>query len=89
MERDELLDKCRSAVANHDGHPYGGWSSREQLAVALVLNDQETLTEWAVTALGAIQMVRDGMVNPPADLASWLQEIRIQLIREGTVVPHA
>jgi hypothetical protein len=83
VERETLLGKCRSALVNHKGSPYGGWSPREQLAVALVLGDQGTLDEWETTALDAIQTVRDGMADPPPDMATWLREIRDQLDTEG------
>jgi ABC-type uncharacterized transport system involved in gliding motility auxiliary subunit len=56
----DILGLARSAIANHGGHPYGGWSMREQLAVALVLEDQEHLADMGYTTEQAEQAVADG-----------------------------
>lgn len=76
MDADDLIRRCRSARNNHSGRPYGGWSTREQLAVALVLGDEETLKEFSLDALEAVQYVRDGMANPPPDMVAWLTGLR-------------
>src|SRR4051794_28033617 len=55
----DILRRARSARDNHGGHPYGGWSTREQLAVALVLKDREHLDVMGYTPTEAAQMVAD------------------------------
>lgn len=78
----DILGRARSAIANHSGHPYGGWSMREQLAVALVLEDQEHLADMGYTTTQAEQAVADGMYFPPADMPAFLTDIRAQLAGE-------
>lgn len=75
----DILDRARWAVTHNDGHPSYAWSTGEQLAVALVLNDAGHLTEVGCTALDAISGVAGGMYHPPADPAGWLAGIRAQL----------
>ena len=75
----DILRRSRSARVNHGGHPHGGWSTREQLAVALVLKDREHLDAMGYTPTEAARMVADGMFFPPADFTGWLDGIRTQL----------
>ena len=75
----DILGRARSAIANHGGHPYGGWSMREQLAVALVLDDQDHLADMDYTTEQAERAVADGMYFPPADMTGFLAGIRTQL----------
>ncbi len=72
----DLLARCRSAIINHGGHPYGGWPTREQLAVAIVLRDRPHLEAMGYTLSEAVQCVLDGMVNPPDDVNAWIAVIR-------------
>jgi hypothetical protein len=71
-----LVGMCRSAIRNHDGHPYGGWSHGEQLGVALVLRDQKFLDGAGMTPTQAARRVLDGMMFPPADINVWLASVR-------------
>jgi hypothetical protein len=75
----DTLQRCQSALRHHDGHPYGGWSTREQLAVALVLEDFEHIRAMDYTRAQAVRHVRDGMLAPPPDFDGWLDEIRRNL----------
>jgi hypothetical protein len=75
----DILSRCRWARAQHDGHPNGAWSLREQLAVAVVLDDVEHLADMDYTTEQAVRAVADGMYFPPADMAAWLTGLRNQL----------
>ncbi len=71
-----LVGMCRSALRNHGGHPYGGWSSGEKLGVALVLRDREYLEREGMTPTQAARRVLGGMLMPPPDVNVWLATIR-------------
>lgn len=75
----DILWRTRSAIANHGGHPNGAWSMREQLAVALVLEDREHLAAMDYTPAQAARAVADGMYFPPADMTVFLDGVRTQL----------
>lgn len=79
----DILGRARSAIANHGGHPYGGWSMREQLAVALVLDDRDHLADMGYTRAQAEQAVADGMYFPPADMTGFLAGITTQLRKDS------
>jgi hypothetical protein len=72
----DIARRCRRVSEVHEGRVNGAWSMREQLAVALVLRDQAHLQAMDFTPQEAAQTVRDGMVNPPADMNAWLDAIR-------------
>jgi hypothetical protein len=75
----DVLRRCRWARAHNDARPSGAWSTGEQLAVALVLNDHETLAELDYAWAQAAQRVADGMWSPPADFNAWLGAMRAAL----------
>jgi hypothetical protein len=75
----DIARRCRRVAEVHDGRVSGAWSMREQLAVALVLRDRAHLQGMDFTPQEAAQTVRDGMVNPPADMNAWLDAIRGEL----------
>jgi hypothetical protein len=79
----DTLAHCRIALKHHGGHPNGAWSSGEQLAVALVLDDHEHLKAMGYTFIDAAERVRGGMLNPPADFLAWLEAIRTELNDAG------
>jgi hypothetical protein len=70
--------RCKWAVHHNNGQPDGGWSMREQLAVALVLRNRMHLVLMGYTIDEAIRVLRDGMSNPPAasEFTAWLERIR-------------
>lgn len=74
----DVLDRCRWAQAHNAGRPSGAWSTGEQLAVALVLRDDEHLAAMGYTVQEAAQRVADGMWSPP-DMSRWLAAIRAEL----------
>jgi hypothetical protein len=76
---EDILDRCYIAVKHYDGRPNGAWSTGEQLAVALVLDDHDHLGEMGYTVLEAAERVRGGMILPPEDILAWLKAIRAQL----------
>jgi hypothetical protein len=84
---DATLRRCRVARAHNDGHPLPGWSTREQLAVALVLEDKAHLEAMRYTVQEAAQSVHDGMLSPPAAFGAWIESIRIRL--DAPEVPDA
>ena len=75
----DIIARCRLARDHNNGHPKGVWSTGEQLAVAVVLDDREHLTEMDYTFDDAVQRVADGMYFPPADPTAWLLSLRTQL----------
>ena len=72
----DVTARARWARACNNGHPSAAWSTGEQLAVALVLNDHQHLADRGYTVAEAAQRVAGGMYFPPADLDTWLNEIR-------------
>lgn len=90
-ERDRIADKAMDSVTDPFGQEtvgrarrvlarggqYGGWSTSEATAVALVLNDDEQLTVQGYrTRAAAIDRVLQGMLRKPADAELWLATIR-------------
>jgi len=76
---ERVLDLCRQAQQNHDGHPSPTWSTWQQLAVALVLNDEAGLRSRGYSVQEATRSVVEGMLRPPADFDAWLATIRAAL----------
>lgn len=72
----DIAIRARSARRNHGGHPNGAWSTGEQLAVALVLRDQEHLDLMGYTTQEAAHRVYAGMIAPPSDFNGWLDSVR-------------
>lgn len=77
-ERD-ILARARWARRHNDGHPNGAWSTGEQLAAAVVLDDTEHLTAMGYTRSEALARVAGGMYFPPVDVDAWLSGLRAQL----------
>jgi hypothetical protein len=64
---DTVVAHCRWALAHNAGNPNPVWSDREQLAVALVLNNLPRMKALGCAdADQAARMVYDGMEDPPA-----------------------
>jgi hypothetical protein len=76
---EDTLRRARWAKAHNDGHPNGAWSTGEQLAVALVLDDTEHLSAMDYTPAEAARRVTDGMFFPPVDVDAWFAGLRAQL----------
>lgn len=74
-----ILAKCRSAVRNHDGYPYGAWSTGEQIAVALVLQNHTWLRENGYTMASAARDVAGRMLSAPPDMQAWVRRIRTEM----------
>lgn len=83
----DLLERCRSAKRNHGGHPYGGWSTGEQLFVALVLKDRATLDVLGYSVQDAAQRLAGEMWSPhtPEEFMRWLTALRVELAFPGFV----
>lgn len=75
----DILDRARWCLAHNEGHPRGVWSTSERLAVALVLDDTDHLTEMGYTVEEAQRRVADGMFYPPANLDAWFAQLRDDL----------
>ncbi len=75
----DIIGRARWALANNKGHPNGAWSTAEQAAVALLLNDTEHLAAMDYTPAEAARRVADGMFFPPADVEAWFAQMREQL----------
>ncbi|MCU1685777.1 MAG: hypothetical protein JWQ81_6516 [Amycolatopsis sp.] len=76
---DDIVRRCRWALAHNNGHPNGAWSTGEQLAVALVLADTAHLAAMDYTASEAARRVQGGMVSPPSNMRRWLATVRAEL----------
>jgi hypothetical protein len=76
----DIVSRCRWAEHN-GGHPNPAWSTGERLAVALILDATEHLAAMDYTHNEAVQRVRGGMLNPPADFGTWVRQIRQMLER--------
>lgn len=70
--------RARFALAcNSDGEPWPGWSGRETVAVALVLDDAEAMrAEGCNNRESAMRFVADGNFDPPADMDAYIEQIR-------------
>lgn len=79
----DVMDRCLLAQRTNNGQPLGVWSSREQLAVALVLANHGFLARAGFTAAEAAQCVADGMARPPADMQAWIKGIRAAIAEEA------
>lgn len=60
----DIVQRSLIALTNHGGHPSGAWSTGEQLAVALVLDDYTHLRAMGYTIVEALQRVAGGMADP-------------------------
>lgn len=80
---DEFADatarRSRFALGcNKNGKAWPGWSSRETVAVALVLNDTEAMrAEGCNNRESAMRFVADGNFEPPADMGAYIERIRV------------
>jgi hypothetical protein len=83
----DILSLCRSALRFNHGHPSLAWSTGEQLAVALVLDDHRHLAGMDYHIDEAMRRVRDGWPDGPTDLHPWLDAMRRRLHHEG-LLPH-
>jgi hypothetical protein len=74
----DLIHRCRLALTEGDGHPFAAWSTGEQLAVALVLKDQETLDHYGYSPTEAAQRLIAEMWTPdhPDQFKNWLESVR-------------
>jgi hypothetical protein len=78
----DIAWKCYlTTCPGEDGHPFGTWSTGEQLAVAVVLEDREHLEAMGYTLEEASQSVRDRMADPPEDMAAWVKAVRFEMER--------
>lgn len=89
-ERARIMDQASKDLAGHHfaeetvkraryvqahGGRYLGWSTSENLAVALALNDDERLNEWG-SRESAIDRVFQGTSTPPEGIPWWLATVR-------------
>lgn len=81
----DLVARCRTAIEYYDGGPSGAWSMGEQLFVALVLKDKETLDALGYTAQEAAQrLIGEGWApTEPTEFTRWLTAIRVEVAFPG------
>ncbi|WP_410570569.1 hypothetical protein [Amycolatopsis sp. cmx-4-61] len=81
----DLVARCRMAIEQFDGHPSGAWSTGEQLFVALVLKDTQTLDELDYTSQQAAQrLIGEGWApTDPAEFTRWLTALRVEVAFPG------
>lgn len=78
----DIAWRCYLATRpGEDGHPFGTWSTGEQLAVAVVLEDGEHLEAMGYTLEEASRSVQGRMMDPPADMNAWVTAVRYELDR--------
>ena len=77
----ETARRARYALAcNRDGEGWPGWSSREMVAVAIVLDDAEAMrAEGCYGPESAMRFVADGNFDPPADMGAYFARIRADI----------
>jgi len=75
----DTLRRARWARDHNDHYPNGAWSTGEQLIVALVLNNFAHLTDMDFEPDEAAKRVAGGMYFPPADIDTFIADIRRQL----------
>ncbi|MEV0584065.1 hypothetical protein [Nonomuraea sp. NPDC050310] len=79
-----ILRRCRWALRHNQGRPSPAWSTGEQLAVALVLDDKVTLDELDYTAEQAAGRIRYDLPNPSqVDMQAWVSDLRAQIAETG------
>lgn len=81
-----LADRVRWAREQNSGFPSPKWSTKERLAVALVLGNQDYLSEQGYRTSSALDRVCVGMISRYEDRIAWLNDIRDaidDLIREA------
>lgn len=67
--------RCVLAESENDGHPFGSWSTGEQLAVALVLNDADHIKALGHTIADAIERL-EGDLMGSCQVGGWLNMVR-------------
>lgn len=71
-----LARPVRWARERNNGFPSPEWSTKERLAVALVLGNQDYLAEHGYRMSSALDRVCVGMVSRYDDRVAWLNAIR-------------
>jgi hypothetical protein len=71
---EDITRRCRWALAHNGGRPSPAWSAGEQLAVALVLADQEYLDAEGYTRKQAVERLSGDLAG--ADPEAWLWGVR-------------
>jgi hypothetical protein len=73
------------AIEQFDGHPSGAWSTGEQLFVALILRDKETLDALDCTMQqAATRLIGEGWApTDPEEFRRWLTAIRVEVAFPG------
>jgi hypothetical protein len=81
----DLVARCRTAIEYYDGSPSGAWSTGEQVFVALILKDKETLDALDYTAQQAAQrLIGEGWApTDPKEFMRWLTAIRVEVAFPG------
>src|SRR4051812_43566874 len=81
----DLVARCRMAIEQFDGHPSGAWSRGEQLFVALILRDKETLDALNYTMQeAATRLIGEGWApTDPTEFMRWLTAIRVEVAFPG------
>lgn len=72
------VDRAVEATLIHGGHPAGSWTSRDQAAVLLILNNPTSLAKADLTPTAAAECAADGMTFPPDDLNAWTGRLRTE-----------
>jgi hypothetical protein len=71
-----LVGRVRWAKERNDGFPSPEWSTKEQLAVALVLGNQDYLAGQGYLMSSVLDRVCVGMISRYEDRIAWLNDIR-------------
>lgn len=84
----QVLQRCRETMTIHYGRPAVDWPVPEQLAVALVTDDDRHLRRLGYTRQQAIDNVTRAMTEPPQDTDAWVRTIRDLLTESGPANPR-
>ena len=79
----DIREKAQHAKKHNGGQPLGVWSTSEQLAVALVLSNIRFLAHAGFSVQEAAVYVAGSMSPPPADMRTWVENIRTALAEEA------
>ena len=74
---EDITARARWARDRNQGYPKPAWSTGEQLAVALVLGNQDFLDAAGYTAREASQRLAGDLAG--ADVTEWLDDVRAAL----------
>lgn len=77
----EVADHAITAKTHLGGRPHASWSGSIQIAVMLILGNQEGLARLGMASedAAARYLAEECMTNPPADMDLWVAQVRAEV----------